>query len=300
MSKSYNIFDSNDSSVNINKFAGFESSMDLTKKSFDTEQFAIGAVLDLETTGLDVRVHQVIQIGIRLFSYDRQNFKNIKIGNQLSFYQQPSQPLPKKIELITGITQEKIKGKKIPWQEVCDFLSICEIVITHNALFDRSFLEKESTTKITDLNWACSINQIDWYNKGYKSINLESLCLSSGFFGEFHDAANDADLLLNLIAIPRPTKAILFEELLLNSHKPLVRIEVANFPFHNKNVLKDSGYRWAPEEKIWFKVIYTNDLIKEKQYMDKLRNNSDFSYVVVNIQTNEKFSNSKNSYINSY
>ena len=92
---------------------------------------------DLETTGLDPKDDSVIEFSAVLF-------EDGEVKETLSFLCDPEIDIPPEIELITGITQDMVKGKpnfKERLTEVIDFLDKIPLV-GHNIGFDISFLKE--------------------------------------------------------------------------------------------------------------------------------------------------------------
>ena len=84
--------------------------------------------LDLETTGLDPRTDEIIEIGVLIVSFTNEDgFTKIDFtNNQL---QQPNEPISEEITRITGITNEDVKDKAIDWNLLKDQLIKVRIYI---------------------------------------------------------------------------------------------------------------------------------------------------------------------------
>ena len=92
---------------------------------------------DLETTGLDPKSDEIIEIGIA-------RFQNGQITAQYQQLVKPSIPIPAEITHLTGIHQEDVEDAP-QISEICSELSdfFCDTpVIAHNAQFDVSFMSK--------------------------------------------------------------------------------------------------------------------------------------------------------------
>lgn len=293
MRENLNVFNTNSTSVTIMKFTGFQASFSIND-TLDLEKFGLGAILDVETTGKSPILDEIIQISIRLFQFERTNLKNIKPGESFSFFNQPKKTISEKITKLTGITNSDVKGKKIPWDNILSILKKVEVVVAHNAAFDRAFIDKEINNQIS-INWACSCYQIDWFSKGFTSAKLEMLCVFSGFFGNFHSADGDVDLLLNLLCQSNGKKSSLFGDLLTESQKLIVRSEIVDFPYDDRDQIKNLGYKWDPIEKMWYQVFYKDDYSSHKTLLEELFKKYKFNYTAVKIPNERKFASLKES-----
>jgi len=101
------------------------------------------AIIDLETTGLNPKEDEIIEIGTLIVSFTNEDgFVALELtDNQL---QQPEKPISEEITRITGITNEEVAGKAINWQLLEEALKDVDLIICHNASFDRNFMELQT------------------------------------------------------------------------------------------------------------------------------------------------------------
>ncbi len=110
----------------------------------DTVAFPrLGVVVDTETTGLSAVQEEIIEIGAVAFRYADDG----SIGDVCATFgalQEPSKPIPADITRITGITDEMVAGQIIPRAKLEALIGNADLIIAHNAGFDRPFLERFS------------------------------------------------------------------------------------------------------------------------------------------------------------
>ena len=203
-----------------------------------------GVVLDTETTGLDARQDEVIEIGLIGFTFNDEG----EIGDVTAVYgglQQPSKPIPEEITRLTGITDEMVHGQIIDMPAVRALIEPADLIIAHNASFDRPFCEALSPI-FARKAWACSNSEIDWGMRGYEGTKLGYLINQSGYFHVGHRAVDDCFALLEVLAHSRwDGERSPFAELYDAGKRSSVRIFAENSPFDLKDRLKARGYRWS-------------------------------------------------------
>lgn len=215
----------------------------------------MGLFVDVETTGLDPRRDEIIELAMVPFTYGLDG-RIFSVDEPFSFLREPSNPIPEEITQITGITNEMVAGKTIDPADVSAFAAPAAIVVAHNAAFDRKFLERYCEVFRTKA-WACSMTQVDWTEEGHDGLKLAYLSASAGFFYDAHRALNDCEAAIALLARPLPKSgALAFARLLERARRPTWRILAEHTPYDLKDALKARGYRWNPEgsaaPKAWF------------------------------------------------
>lgn len=71
------------------------------------------AVVDVETTGLDVENDAMIQFAMRRFRFDADGVIT-RIGACHSFLEDPGRPIPPEIMALTGIADADVVGRSFP------------------------------------------------------------------------------------------------------------------------------------------------------------------------------------------
>ena len=171
----------------------------LNNKPSDKEQISTShlpdsfIVFDLETTGLDAKNEEIIEIGAIKFTKGFLNHQTFQVLIK------SNRNIPKKITEITGITQLMVETEGEPLADALkqfnDFIGDLRLV-TFNAEFDMAFLrvayQKEGLGKIFNpVSCALKMAREAW--PGRKSYKLESLAIDGGFDdGTSHRALEDA------------------------------------------------------------------------------------------------------------
>jgi DNA polymerase-3 subunit epsilon len=138
-----------------------------------------------------------------------------------------------------------VRGQRIDAASVEEFVRDANIVIAHNAAFDRKFAERYWPL-FAKTNWACSMAQVEWRHHGFAGANLGYLLVGWGLFHNAHRALDDCHALLEVLARPLPrTSGTSLAALLARARKPSFRVWAENSPFDLKDVLKARRYRWS-------------------------------------------------------
>src|ERR1700737_79917 len=100
-----------------------------------------GVILDVETTGLDQRKDEIIELGMVKFDY-LPDGRIASLRDVYTSFNEPSEPIPLEVTALTGITDDMVAGQRIDDSTVFSFVDEAVIVIAHNAGFDRKFAER--------------------------------------------------------------------------------------------------------------------------------------------------------------
>jgi len=228
----------------------------------------IGIFLDVETTGLLVPQDKIIELGLVVFEYSDDG-RLFKILEEFSQYQDPGRTIPPEIIELTGITDAMVKGKQLDKQKVFDYFNSADLIIAHQAAFDRSQLEA-LWDDLPVKPWACSLQEVPWRQEGLESPKLEYLAYRYGFFYEGHRASLDCLAGVHLLSqtLPRSEERVL-KVLLGNSRALSFRLWALGAPIAQKDSLRGRGYRWEGygKYKSWFIELPAKKLLSECQYL---------------------------------
>ena len=244
--------------------------------------------LDLETTGLDKIEDKIIELALKLVAIDQNNGELLGVIAEYQSFHDPNEPIDEKITLINGINNEMVQGCSIDWDEVNNLISTADIILAHNASFDRAFMDRYfslSTEKI----WSCSISDIDWLKRGFTSNKQELLCFWHGFYYDSHRAMFDVDALIGLLTHEsyKENKPII--ELIENASKPYYKLLALDSPFDTKDKLKANDYYWDPERKSWWKRLQLEEIETEQNWLTENIYEGHFIGTVEEIPLTEKY-----------
>jgi DNA polymerase-3 subunit epsilon len=201
-------------------------------------------LLDTETTGLDARKDEIIELGMVKFDYLADG-RIAGVRDTLSAFNEPTGPISAEVTALTGITDEMVAGHRIDEAAVKAFVDDAAIVIAHNSGFDRKFAERYWPV-FEQKPWGCSATEIEWRKHGFAGAQLGYLLNGAGYFHAAHRAVDDCHALLEVLAYELPTMgAPALAILLETARKPTVRVWAEQSPFELKDSLKKRGYRWS-------------------------------------------------------
>jgi DNA polymerase-3 subunit epsilon len=203
-----------------------------------------GILFDVETTGLDPRKDEVIELGMVKFDY-LPGGRIAGLRDIFTSFNEPTVPISTEVSALTGITDEMVAGHRIDDAAVATFIEEAVIVIAHNAGFDRKFAERYWPA-FERKAWGCSATEIEWRKHGFEGSRLGYLLNGIGFFHQPHRAVDDCHALLEILAFElsttrMPALAVLLEQ----ARRKTMRVWAEQSPFDLKDSLKRRGYRWS-------------------------------------------------------
>ncbi len=237
----------------------------------------IGVVIDVEATGLDTVHDKIIELGLVAFEYDAGTGLIYRILHSYGGFEDPGEPLKDIIIQITGITDDMLAGKHLDDEEINVWLEKADLIIAHNAAFDRQMLERR-LPMAAQANWACTLFGIDWQDEGIASLKLDYLAYRLGYFFDGHRAVNDAQATLHLLtkALPESGKLAMVG-LLTHARETNRRFFAVRAPFERKDDLRARGYRWLPDfifsengkqkKGVWSMAVAGRDIEAEQQWL---------------------------------
>lgn len=201
--------------------------------------------LDTETTGIEPE-DVLIELAVAAFDFDPISGRIFDVKPTRSWLEDPKHPIPAQITNLTGISNEMVRGKSIPEREVIACCDNAQLIIAHNAGFDRPMVERRIPW-FSEQRWACSQYDINWNRAGYNGLSMDYLVMKHArSFHDGHRAAADVVAGVHVLATAFSDGTWPMRELNANANRVTNKIRAVGAPYEWKDILKARGYRWDP------------------------------------------------------
>jgi DNA polymerase-3 subunit epsilon len=217
-------------------------------------------VLDTETTGLDSKNEKVIELAMLSVLVDAATGLPVGPVSIYESFEDPGRPIPPQITEITGIDDSMVQGMRIDDAAVAALVAQADLIVAHNAGFDRPFVEARWPV-FAGKAWGCSFQGIDWKKEGSGSAKLEFLASERGWFYDAHRAQVDCHALLQVLSSPLANGQTGLARLLAGSGQTRYKLRATGAPFEAKDKLKSRGYRWDGEGRVWWCSLASQELL---------------------------------------
>jgi len=200
-------------------------------------------IIDTETDGLSPEKNKVLEIAAVMF-----NVPSKTIIHQASTLIDADS---NDAAHINGISVDALKsvnifGKTLTLELIFLMCEKVDLIMAHNAQFDKKFVKKLYGDKLNDMRWICSKEDISWPPS--ESLRLTDIAKSLGVESSgAHRALNDCIILANCLA-----KLNDLQEQLNSGDKKLFR---ANVGFEDRELPKKSGFYWNSLLRRWEKKM---------------------------------------------
>jgi DNA polymerase-3 subunit epsilon len=223
-------------------------------------------ILDTETTGLDSRSENIIELAMLAVDLDLQTGQLVGEVEVYEDFEDPGRPIPLEITKLTGITSKDVQGQKLDEAKIKDMVERADLIVAHNAGFDRPFVENRLEV-FEHKAWACSFAGIDWKAQGLGSAKLEFLCSELGWFYDAHRAQVDCHALLRVLSSPLKPYAEIkplngLQQLFKSAENTRTVVKAFGSPFETKDKLKARGYRWDAEARVWYTAVKSAEALE--------------------------------------
>lgn len=226
-------------------------------------------IVDTETTGFNAEVAEVIEVAAVGMKVCIDTGEVCAVGAMFNYFNQPSSPIPSKITQITGITNADVEGKVIKYPKVYSSISKADVIVAHNAAFDRPFFDKLPLDwDEIERPWGCSCYDPDWPSIGpFPNRKLEGLVKHSGFTYNAHRAIDDC--LATAFLLSLYPQAVL--DILRVTEKPLYKLSFNRIPYGSNDLMKSKSFNFR--NKVWFKYYESPDemTVERREIYDQLK-----------------------------
>lgn len=221
------------------------------------------AVLSVATSGAEDGGAQRVAVIVRRFQYDAD-----RMVARLETPQFWSAGAKYVHEAVPGTTRETapVMEGRISKEELAEILLTSSIIISHRASFDRPWIES-MLPEACGLAWGCSATEVDWGSRGFEGPSLGYLLCQAGWFYDAESRVGPVDGLIQLLRHRfddgRSVLSLLVERALRTSW--IFRAHGASFAV--KDQLRDRGYRWDAERRVWWKEISDAEKLPEELWL---------------------------------
>ena len=211
------------------------------------------AIVDTETTSVDVQTAEVIEIAAAVVLVD--DAGEIRaVEETRRGLRDPGIPIPAEVQRLTGISDDDVAGRGLNVPRWEALLGGSDLIVAHNSAYDAPIVER-LLPGIKGHAWACSMREIDWAAHGFDGAKLGHLLMQIGYFTTGHRADADVISLAHLLTHRPDGVRPLIAELIARAAQPSLRFEATGAPFDKRHLLKARGYRWDAREKVWWREI---------------------------------------------
>lgn len=239
---------------------------DPTKENWN-EFYGVGLFVDVETTGTSPGKDAVIQYADCMFTFLRDTGQIVHIDSCVQAYNDPHMPIPAEIVEMTGITDAMVAGQSLPLDVIAERVASCDIVIAHNARFDRSFLVR-LVPEFETVTWGCSQRDVPWAKAGYRTHTVEFLAtMHAGVFYDAHRADQDVLACVALLDSELADGKTALYHVLDRALSDGYQVFAWNSAFETKDALKSRGYSWDGAAKVWSRTISQGEAADESAWL---------------------------------
>ena len=215
--------------------------------------------VDVETTGLHTSEDAIIQFAGVPFRYDARDGRVFDVGECVTYLEDPGRPIPGRVTALTGLTDADVRDQRIDDAAVVALAADADLIIAHNASFDRRFLERRFPI-FAEKAWACSLSEVPWGEEGLGSPKLEWLAYKhGGMFYEAHRADSDCLMAVHLLATPLPSGPPALAALLARCRTRCIRFWATGAAFERRHALRARGYTFHGGEdglpRAWWREV---------------------------------------------
>lgn len=219
-------------------------------------------VIDLETTGLDVNSHELIGLAAMLVEVQKPTGCLIRVLKRYDGLQEPAQELSPWAAGIVGYDHSALVGQRFDLQRINEMVQACDLVVAHNAYFDRAFVERVIPA-FHSRPWVCSLHDIDWWGlQAQEAASVEKLALRLGHDMNSFMPMPTVEAMVHLLASPLPvTKETGFGALIAASKGPFIKFVIPDPEQKLEIVMLEYSIEYSEQDRAWSTVLWHEEAL---------------------------------------
>lgn len=196
----------------------------------------VGLVVDVETTGLSPKTDEMVEIAVKLFTFD-QDGQVLDIIDEDAYLREPLSASARRnyeqAYRVHGIPFEEVEGKSFYDVKLKTYFHRADVIFAHNASFDRSFIY-QMYPEVNDLSWHCTMRGVPWKEYGFSNSKLLTL-LQAHYITDYqsHRAMDDITNLLELMKQQAPNGKTYLQQVLtkgpMRKYQPVLKEKNKSF-----------------------------------------------------------------------
>lgn len=216
-------------------------------------------IIDTETTGLDPQKDKVIEVACILYDLEFA----APIASFASLIQADSNEAAGTNHIPPKLLKDAPAAPEV-WGTVDrDFFQRADVVLAHNASFDRAFVPK-FRSQLLGKPWVCTMNHVEW-PQPCSSKSLAAIALTHGVgIVQAHRALADCDIIARLLTRVYEMgtgPSFDLQRIIANAMRPRVKV-VARVLYEQRDLAKQAGFTWDTEHKIWWREDFVDNVEK--------------------------------------
>lgn len=219
-------------------------------------------VIDIETTGLDVNSHELIGLAAMLVEVQKPTGCLIRVLERYDGLHEPAQELSSWAAGIVGYDRSALVGQRFDLQRINEMVQACDLVVAHNAYFDRAFVERVIPA-FHSRPWVCSLHDIDWWDlQAQEAALVEKLALRLGHEMDSFMPMPTVEAMVHVLSSPLPvTKETGFSALIAASKGPFIKFVIPESEKKLKTVMLEYSIEYSEQDRAWSTVLWHEEAL---------------------------------------
>jgi len=208
------------------------------------------AILDTETTGIDHATDTAIEVGLVTMSLEP-----LAITACYSSLIRCDRNPAESVNRIPADLLAIAPSANEVWDEVLRRTADCNVILAHNAEFDRGFCPEPLRAK----RWICTMDDLAW-PRGAGSKSLVALALAHGVgVSTAHRALTDCLLIAHTLERLPELGVVDVKAFLRRGLRPKAKFR-ALVSYETNSLAKAAGFRWEPNARMWTRTMAVEDV----------------------------------------